>query len=50
MPKFTSESARLAGQKSKRGKAKLDPTIQGYESFKADLIKRMFIHKINVGF
>ena len=28
MPKFTSETARLAGQKSKRGKAKLDPTIQ----------------------
>ena len=28
MPKFKSETARLAGQKSKRGKAKLDPTIQ----------------------
>ena len=28
MSKFTSETARLAGQKSKRGKAKLDPTIQ----------------------
>ena len=28
MPKFNSETARLAGQKSRRGKAKLDPTIQ----------------------
>jgi hypothetical protein len=27
MAQFNSETARLAGQKSKRGKAKIDPTI-----------------------
>jgi hypothetical protein len=28
MGKFTSETARIAGQKSKRGKAKLEPILQ----------------------
>ena len=28
MAKFTSETARIAGQKSKRGKAKLEPILQ----------------------
>lgn len=28
MGKFTSETARLAGQKSRRGKAKFDPIVQ----------------------
>ena len=28
MAKFTSETARLAGQKGKRGKAKFDPIVQ----------------------
>jgi hypothetical protein len=28
MGKFTSETARLAGQKSKRGKARIDPTVR----------------------
>lgn len=28
MEKFTPETARLAGQKSKRGKARIDPTVR----------------------
>ena len=28
MGKFTSEMARLAGQKSRRGKTKIDPIVQ----------------------
>lgn len=41
MGKFTSETARLAGQKSKRGKAKLEPILQ-------DAIEVLFTEGVSI--
>lgn len=41
MAKFTSETARIAGQKSKRGKAKLEPILQ-------DAIEVLFTEGISI--
>jgi hypothetical protein len=41
MAKFTSETARIAGQKSKRGKAKLEPVLQ-------DAIEVLFTEGISI--
>ena len=43
MTKFNSETARLAGQKSKRGKAKIDPTIhEAMEIILKDGMSRLY--------
>ena len=41
MAKFTSETARIAGQKSKRGKAKLEPILQ-------DAIEVLFTEGVSI--
>jgi len=43
MAQFNSETARLAGQKSKRGKAKIDPTIhEAMEIILKDGMSRLY--------
>ena len=43
MAQFNSEIARLAGQKSKRGKAKIDPTIhEAMEIILKDGMSRLY--------